>query len=106
VEGETDETTQQGERQDDHHYDARDFALNGQRGDTSRITRSNGHHNPPPLYALASWPPRWWCHLEVVSETLVHRSIRITKDPYSHLFGAQRKHAADAMDAVLWGSCR
>jgi hypothetical protein len=39
--------------------------------------------------------------LDVVSETLKHTSIRITKDPYSHLFGAQRKHAADAMDAAL-----
>ena len=44
--------------------------------------------------------------LEVVSETLKHTSIRITKDPYSHLFGAQRKHAADAMDAALRSSCR
>ena len=44
--------------------------------------------------------------LEVVSETLKHTSIRITKDPYSHLFGAQCKHAADAMDAALWTSCR
>jgi hypothetical protein len=44
--------------------------------------------------------------VEVVSETLKHTSIRITKDPYSHLFGAQHKHAADAMDAALWTSCR
>jgi hypothetical protein len=28
------------------------------------------------------------------------------KDPYNHLFGAQRKHTADAMDAALRGSCR
>jgi len=40
--------------------------------------------------------------LRVVSETLGHASIRITKDPDSHPSGAQRKHAADAMDAALW----
>ena len=44
--------------------------------------------------------------LEVVSETLKHMSIRITKGPSSHLFGTQRKHAADAMDAALRSSCR
>jgi hypothetical protein len=44
--------------------------------------------------------------LRVVSETLGHASIRITKDPNSHPSGAQRKHAADAMDAALWASCR
>ena len=42
--------------------------------------------------------------LEVVSETLGHTSIRITKDVYGHLLGAQRKHAADAMGAALWGT--
>ncbi len=40
--------------------------------------------------------------LEVVSETLGHSSIRITKDVYGHLMPAARKQAADAMNDALF----
>lgn len=42
--------------------------------------------------------------LEVVSETLGHSSIRITKDVYGHLLDGQRAQAAHAMEAALWGT--
>jgi len=41
--------------------------------------------------------------LEVVSRVLGHSSIRITADVYSHILGSQRKQAAEAMSAALWG---
>jgi integrase len=41
--------------------------------------------------------------LEVVSETLGHASIRITKDVYGHLLEPAKVEAADAMTALLGG---
>jgi hypothetical protein len=40
--------------------------------------------------------------LEVVSETLGHSSIRVTKDVYGHLLAPARAAAADAMARALW----
>lgn len=40
--------------------------------------------------------------LEVVSETLGHSSIRITKDVYGHLLEPARQEAADAAGRALW----
>lgn len=40
--------------------------------------------------------------LEVVSETLGHSSIRLTKDVYGHLMEPARKDAAKAMQRALW----
>ena len=64
-----------------------------------------GHWHPHELrHSAASIMLAQGVPLEVVSETLGHTSIRITKDVYGHLLGAQRKHAADAMGAALWGA--
>jgi integrase len=41
--------------------------------------------------------------LQVVSEVLGHASIRMTADVYGHLLDPDRKQAADAMSAALWG---
>lgn len=40
--------------------------------------------------------------LEVVSETLGHSSIRVTKDVYGHLMAPARAQAAEAMQQTLW----
>lgn len=40
--------------------------------------------------------------LEVVSETLGHSSIRVTKDVYGHLMAPARAQAAEAMQHTLW----
>ena len=40
--------------------------------------------------------------LEVVSETLGHSSIRVTKDVYGHLMAPARKEAAKAIQQALW----
>lgn len=40
--------------------------------------------------------------LEVVSETLGHSSIRVTKDRYGHLLAPARAAAAEAMGRALW----
>lgn len=40
--------------------------------------------------------------LEVVSETLGHSSIRVTKDVYGHLMAPARALAAEAMQQTLW----
>jgi len=40
--------------------------------------------------------------LEVVSETLGHSSIRVTKDVYGHLLAPARAKAARAMQQALW----
>ncbi len=40
--------------------------------------------------------------LEVVSETLGHASIRMTKDVYGHLLAPSRMQAAEAMRRALW----
>ena len=40
--------------------------------------------------------------LEVVSETLGHSSIRVTKDVYGHLQAPSRALAAEAMERSLW----
>lgn len=42
--------------------------------------------------------------LQVVSELLGHSSIRMTADVYGHVLAPDRKAAAEAMSAVLWGS--
>jgi integrase len=42
--------------------------------------------------------------LEVVSETLGHSSIRVTKDVYGHLLAPARAAAADAMARALWST--
>jgi integrase len=41
---------------------------------------------------------------QVVSEALGHASIKMTKDVYGHLIGNQKREAADAMGAALWGA--
>jgi integrase len=40
--------------------------------------------------------------LEVVSDTLGHSSIRVTKDVYGHLLAASKMKAAEAMRKTLW----
>jgi integrase len=40
--------------------------------------------------------------LEVVSETLGHSSIRVTKAVYGHLLAPARASAAEAMARALW----
>lgn len=42
--------------------------------------------------------------LQVVSQVLGHSSIRMTTDVYGHLLDPDRKHAADALGAVLWST--
>ena len=39
--------------------------------------------------------------LEVVSETLGHASIRVTKDVYGHLVEGAKRDAAERMSGVL-----
>lgn len=50
-------------------------------------------------FALAQGVP-----LHVVSSTLGHSSIAVTKDVYGHLVEEQRREAAEAVSRVLWGS--
>ena len=41
--------------------------------------------------------------LQVVSEVLGHSSIRMTSDVYGHILAPDRRAAAEAMGAALWG---
>lgn len=62
-----------------------------------------GHWAPHELrHSCASLLLAQGVPLEVVSETLGHSSIRVTKDVYGHLMAPARALAADAMQQTLW----
>lgn len=62
-----------------------------------------GHWSPHELrHSCASLMLAMGVPLEVVSETLGHSSIRLTKDVYGHLMEPARKDAAKAMQRALW----
>jgi integrase len=64
-----------------------------------------GHWSIPELrHSCASLMLHEEVPLEVVSETMGHASIRMTKDVYGHLMPRSREKAATAMDAVLFGA--
>lgn len=74
---------------------------------TSTVARGAGlgHWHPHELrHSAASIMLAQGVPLEVVSEVLGHSSIRMTKDVYGHLIGNQKRDAADAMGAALWGA--
>lgn len=63
-----------------------------------------GHWHPHELrHSCASLLLSMGVPLEIISETLGHSSIRVTKDRYGHLLAPARQEAADAMGAALWG---
>lgn len=63
-----------------------------------------GHWSPHELrHSAASLLLDEKVSLEVVSETLGHSSIRITKDVYGHILDRARDEPASAMSRVLWG---
>ena len=62
-----------------------------------------GHWSPHELrHSCASLMLAMGVPLEVVSETLGHSSIRLTKDVYGHLMEPARRDAAKAMQRALW----
>jgi integrase len=64
-----------------------------------------GHWSPHELrHSCASLLLAMLVPLEVVSESLGHSSIRVTKDVYGHLMAPARAAAADAMGEALWGN--
>jgi integrase len=71
----------------------------------SRLSKAAGlgHWHPHELrHSAASLMLAMNVPLEVVSETLGHSSIRVTKDVYGHLLTPAREAAADAMSRALW----
>ena len=61
-----------------------------------------GHWSPHELRHSCASLLAMGVPLEVVSETLGHSSIRVTKDVYGHMLPAARAAAAEAMGRALW----